>query len=342
MTRLLSQSEVGQALDCFARWDFAYGGRLAGSALKAKRVAPILSEGRAWGAAAAAWHTGTANDALRALAESLERDAKRQREHGVHVQSEHDEIRERLTRMLLHYASIAEPVRMDAVVERELNVPIPSRTGVRPSSRYRLLCYVDATRRESGRTWLVEFKLRGQLSTVQQIQLERQIRWYAWAYWRTTGDRPAGVETVERWNEVPKPPRLVKTGRRDGSLRPSHAVDQLTTAESYRSVCTEYGVAPEPDTVAALEQRRWQQRVPIILRDGELEEVGRELVSAARLIGQLDSGALWPVRNAKPRNCNGCGFRDICAAPDPDLVDALYERTLPKRERKDDNGNSHR
>jgi hypothetical protein len=336
-TRLLSQSEIGSALDCQARWDFGYGGRLAGSALKAKRVAPILSEGRAWGAAAARWHTNGFGlyDACDALADSLSRDAERQREFRVYDPAGHEALRKRLTQMLTHYHSIAEQIPMDPVTERELNVPIPSRTGHRVSSRYRLLGYIDATREVDGRTWLVEFKLRGRLSTVQQISLSRQIRWYAWAYERETGIPIAGVETVERWNEVPKLPRLVKTGRKDGALRPSHATDQLCTADDYLASCAKYDEEPHDDVLAALRERRWQQRVPIVLRRGEMDEVGRELVSAGRLIAQLDSGLLYPMRNAKPQNCNGCSFRDICAAPDPELVDALYERIPAKRDREE-------
>lgn len=335
--RLLSQSEIGSALDCQARWDFSYGGRLAGSALKPKRTAPILSEGKAWGAAVARWHTGDFNvhEAHLAMLDSLEEDAERQREFRVFDPQEAEAMSERLGQMLIHYAATAERIPMDSVTERELNVPIPSRTGGRSSSRYRLLAYVDATRSVDGRVWIVEFKLRSRLSSVQQISLSRQIRWYAWAYERETGTPVAGVETIERWNEVPKPPRLVKTGRKDGSLRPSHATDQLCTAKAYEEVCFEYDEEPNEATIAALTARQWQQRVPIMLRRGELEEVGQELVSAGRLIGQLDSGLLYPMRNARPQNCNGCRFRDICAAPDPALVDELYERIPAKRDREE-------
>ena len=58
--RLLSHTEIDTALTCFARWDFAYGGHLAGATLKPREIAPVLSDGRAWGNAVAAYHAADA------------------------------------------------------------------------------------------------------------------------------------------------------------------------------------------------------------------------------------------------------------------------------------------
>ncbi len=341
-TRILSYSEVQTALDCQAKWDFRYGGHLAGDALREKAIAPILSGGRAFGAAVATWHVNMGHidageEALRAMDESLDADADQQREHGVHQQDKHDELRLDLLRIVQHYMELADEVVMDPVLERALLVPIPSRTGVRSSTRYKLLSYLDATETdEDGGLWINEFKLRGSLTSVALLQLNRQIRWYSWAYWKATGKKPIGVYVNERLREFPKPPRLVKTGRKDGSVRPSHATDQLCTAAAYVQVCREYEEEPHQETLDALQARRWQQRVPILFRDTELQEAGRELVSAARLIHDLDTGELMPLRNAKRANCNGCAFRDICASPDNALVDALFERRPPKRDRDPD------
>jgi hypothetical protein len=331
--RTLSFSEVSTALDCMARHDFAYGGHLAGDALKPKAIAPRLREGRAWGAAVAAYHAsspdgGRGRDAIEALDRSLDADAERQREFGVHVESEHRDMRLRLLAMLNHYVETADLFALDPEqTERELDVAIPSRSGKRASSRYRLLAYLDGVRWQDGEAWLVEFKLRRSLSSVEQIALSRQLRWYAWAWWRATGIRPIGVETVERLNEVPKPARILKSGK------PSHAVNQATTVSSYLAACREHAESPRGDTVDALKARRWQQRVPIIFRPDELDEAGAELTAAAKLIQELDSGALLPLRNAKPQNCGGCAYREICTDPTSSLVDALYERVTPKRDR---------
>ena len=73
--------------------------------------------------------------------------------------------------------------------------------------------------------------------------------------------------------------------------------------------------------------------MPIVFRDGELEEAGRELVSAARQIQALDAHAFEPIRNVKRQTCMGCPYRDICPAPENDLIDVLFERLPAKRDR---------
>jgi hypothetical protein len=75
--------------------------------------------------------------------------------------------------------------------------------------------------------------------------------------------------------------------------------------------------------------------VPILFRDGELDEAGRELVTAAQLIRDLDAGHLEPLRHVSPMTCNGCRYRRICANPDDELfVESLFELVEPKRERQ--------
>jgi CRISPR/Cas system-associated exonuclease Cas4 (RecB family) len=107
----------------------------------------------------------------------------------------------------------------------------------------------------------------------------------------------------------------------------------MCTQEAYEAACEEFGVDPSPDAVEYLGNRMWQQRVPIVFRDGELEETGRNLITAAKLIGLLDTGELEPLRNAKPSTCNGCPFRDVCDDPNEEVVDLLFERRPPKRDR---------
>jgi PD-(D/E)XK nuclease superfamily len=333
MVRLISHSEIAKVMTCQAQHDFAYGDQLAGSSLRPKTYAPYLSEGRAFGAAAAAYHANLDGEtALEAMDVSLDEDAERQKEFGVFDEDAYVTMRTRLLAILIHYIESTEDWRAEPITEWELLTPIPSRTGGR-SNKYRLLAYIDAVREIEGRTWLVEFKLRRTLSGAEMLQLERQVQRYSWAWWQVTGTKPAGVEVVERLNEAPQPVRMVQNRRRAGEKVPSHAKNQMTTPEAYLDACSEFEVSPVPDTLEALRQRRWQQMFPIQFRDGELEEAGKELVSAAKLIRDLDSGELYPVRNAKPQNCRGCAFKEICPAPDPGLVDALFERVPPKRDR---------
>lgn len=341
--RLLSHTEIGKAMTCQAQWDFAYGGHLAGDALKPKRTAPRLQGGRAWGAAVAAYHADSGQmageAAVASLDKSLDDDAQRMKDFGFYDEEAHRELRVHLLGMLTHYIMTCDDFKLDPILERRVMAPIPSRTGKRVSSRYSFLGYLDGTKEVDGRTWVVEFKLRDTLTSVEFIQLDRQIRRYAWAWWRMTGIKPAGVEVHERLNSAPKQPRMVKSRKKvDGEypLVPSHARDQLCTADAYKSVCEEHDVDITPETYEALKARQWQNMVPIMFRDGELEEAGQELVTAGKLIRDLDNGELFPVRNSKPQNCRGCSFREICPTPDSALVDMNYERRVPKRHRSEE------
>jgi hypothetical protein len=335
MTRLLSWTEIDTAMTCWAKWDFAYGGRLAGTTLKPKELAPILSEGRAWGAAVATWHQHAdsviapwyAHEALR---DSLDADEAVMREAGVPTPlMTRVEMENRLSAMLDHYAETTEPLRGLKRLEGEIVVKLPSRGGQRSSSLYGFQCFLDGFTNEDGERWLVEFKLRSRLTEPTLLERQRQPRWYAWAEARSGKKQPLGVIVDERLNDVPKDPRVLKSGK------PSHAKDQMTTPEAYAHVCHAAGELPHLDVVQALRQRQWQQRFPLMFRPGELAEAGQELVSAARLIRDLDSGVLTPIRNAKRATCSFCKFRDICTEPtDAIVVDTLFERTEPKRLRE--------
>lgn len=353
MTRLLSHSEIDTALTCWARHAFAYTGRLTGGqTLKPRTTAPILSEGRAWGAAVAAWHAHGGEltalfDGHDALRKSISADAEQMAEAGVPPSAELlTEMENRLGAMLDHYAATCEPLAPLTMLEGTLDTPLLSRSGTgRASTRYRFTGFIDGYTVIDGRQWIVEFKLRGQLTPPELLERQRQIRWYAWAlarmqgYGVNHGTLPAGVIVDERLNEVPQQPRTVQAKRKgegvDGRV-PSHAKDQVTTPELYADLCHEYGELPKLEVVEHMRQREWQRRFPILFRPGELEEAGRELTSAAKLIRDLDSGELDPIRHAKRQTCNGCRFKAICTNPGDDLlVDSLFTRTEPKRLRPD-------
>lgn len=339
MSRTLSHSEIVAVSTCEAKHSFLYTGVLTdGTVLKPKTAAPKLREGRAWGRAVAAYHAATgqldapvvARDVLNA---ALIEDATQQQEAGVYDPAAHEAMAARLHALLEHYIATTEPLAV-VTLEREIDVAVRSRTGRRRSNRYRFLAYLDAVHQDpGGRWWIVEYKLRGQLTSFAQIALGRQVRRYAWAWREQTGVEPAGVIVDERWNEIPKPARLVKGRGKDAPMVASHARDQITTPDLYVAACEATGEEPNEETRAHLAGRRWQLRDPVVFRAGEIDEAGEELVSAAQLVRDLDSGLRHPIRNPSQPNCGGCFFREICPAPDPELIDALYVRKAPKRER---------
>lgn len=332
MTRTVSHTEAQALLDCQAKWDFSYGGRLAGDALEAKVAHVRLREGRAWGQAVAVLQAlGGGDHALRAaeheLVRVLDDDAADQREHGVYDHEAHTDMRSHLLSVMEHYGQEWQPLRIDRL-EHELDIAIPSRGRRRSSNRYRFTGRVDGVHVDAHGEWIVENKLRGELSDLRMVALSRQIRWYAWAWRQTTGREPVGVIVEERLNEAPRPAKINKDGR------PSSDKRQLTTPALYRQACIDAGVEPDAETLEAFAARRWQARHRVFLTPAELDEAGKQLVSVARQIHFMEAGDLYPVRNPAPYRCRGCAFLDICNDPsDAELVDALYVRAPAKRHR---------
>jgi hypothetical protein len=342
MRRLLSHTEITAALDCWARWDFMYGGHLAGTTLKKRAPHVKLRAGKAWGRGVAAFHQAPATDSrparyaagLAAIHASLDEDAAQMRAHLVYDPVEHHDMGQRLADVLWHYAVTTDPLEIHDP-EFELRLPIPSRSGRGLSNRYGFHAFLDGLAVKDGYLWIAEYKLRDTLTDPRQIRLGRQYRRYAWAAERLMDVVIAGVIVDECLSEPPKPARWVKARKKGEGVNgrvPSHAKDQLTTAEQYIAACEEADVAPVDETITALNARRWSQRVPVMFRRSEIDEAGQELVSAAKLIAQLDAGHLYPVRNPDPRRCNGCAFKEICPRPDDaDVIDLSFDRTVPKR-----------
>jgi hypothetical protein len=344
--RLLSYTEVETAMSCWARWDFAYGGRLTGGDTLKKREAAVgLSRGRAWGAAVATWHAHAGEllagfEAHAALQQALAADAREASERGLPVDTgEWLEAQDQLGQVLDHHMATVEPLPNLTMLEGEFTVPIPARSGSgRSSTKYRFQCYVDGFT-DDGLGWhIVEFKLRGNLTDAWLLELQRQQRWYAWALAKTYNTRIAGVIMDETLLTPPAPARIVNAKRKSEGINGktvSHAKDQVTTPEKYVDACHEFGVVPDLETVQALTRRVWHQRFPLDFRPDELEEAGNELRDAGKLITMLDSGELHPVRNAKRATCGFCKFKTICANPTDHLVvDQEFVRTVPKRLRE--------
>lgn len=321
--RVLSHSEVSAMLDCEYRHAFAYTGHLTGGdTLSPVSVAPVLREGRAWGRAVAAWHsTGERHLAFGELGDALNEDAEDQTAAGCYLKAEHDEMRRHLQLLLAHYINRNEALGIDRL-EQEVVVSIPSRGGKRRSTKYRLQAFFDGMVEDENGIWLVEFKLRKRrLSDLTLVSRSRQIHWYCWAWRELTGVSPVGVIHDETLNAVPSPVKLNK----DGEL----SKVQSCTVEAYRMA------GGDDDEVAArLAAKQWGRTDRIFLTEAELDTAGKQLVSAAQRVKGLDSGELFPIRNPSPARCPSCQFRDICDDPgNTDLVDSLFTRTTPKRER---------
>lgn len=361
--RTFSHSEVSSLLTCPLRHDLSYSGHRLGCTLKAKVAAPILRDGRAWGALVAAWHqTGDLVAAEFAMEASLIEDANAMTEFGIPVEvvnEQIDDTRKFLLALLDHYMRTPQGERIFGDrPEHKMVVAIPSRSGRRSSNRYALDTRLDLVETDEHGDWIVEFKLRGQLTPAHILHKQQQIRWYAWAWRKKTGRDIVGVIVDERLKAMPNPPRMVKAKKQSdaqkaykaecktagiepdkdrlaelGDLVPSHAVDQLCEVHEYEANCRQHGVEPEPDTLLALGGRKWGQRERVFFRRDEMAATGRQLVSAAKHIADADAGNYEPLPNASTRTCNGCQFRDVCDDLDnAELVDSLFDRRQPRRD----------
>jgi hypothetical protein len=349
--RLISHSEATTALDCQAKHDFAYVGKLAGTALRPRDTAPLLRRGRAWGSGVATYHQldrGTdpsyaKQQILVAMNNALEEDAEAQKAAGLYIPEDHEAMFNDLEMLMTHYVSTTEHLYIERP-EHQVLVPIP-RTGRRRRFRRRVSpdifeAYLDGIHvDDEGRYWIVEYKLRGRLSSLEQLAKSPQHRRYAWAWREIHGIDVTGVIADERLAEIPRPARWVQEKRKgegiDGKV-PSHAKDQLCTPEAYLEACEQANVEPVPETEASLRSRRWQQRERIFFRRGELNEAEEELRSIAKQLHQLDRGEIYPVRNPSQMRCPSCQFNEICNEPtDFDLVAALFKRVPAKRNRKE-------
>lgn len=339
MTRSISYSETATLLDCQAKHAFAYTGALTdGDALTPNVKHARLREGKAWGMAMAAFHQIDAEDALTkahaAIGQSLTDDIK-EMPFGLDAEGQVElaDMGIKLHDLLTHYSETCQPIGIDRQ-ELKLEVQIPSRGGRRRSNLYRFTGFVDGIKTDDHGDWIVDFKLRGLLSSVEQVAINRQFRWYAWAWRELTGRSVAGLIIDERWNRTPKPARWVQGKKKGEGLVPSHAKDQLTTTLLYFTACQEAGVTPDDETLLALDARQWQTRHEVFLTDREIDEAGQQLTSLANLVGQFDSGSLYPVRNPSDFRCPSCAFKTICPDPtDSELVDALFVRKPAKKDR---------
>lgn len=319
----ISYSEVSTALACPARHAFRYTGRLTnGETLHRKDTPSILSDGRAWGAAVAAWHASTDFDSAyaegrAALHDAYADHAVEQDEKGAPVDSHAlDEAKDNLLAIFDDYTSRAEWMRGLHRLEDPLLAPIGNGHGFEG--------FIDGyLTDDEGRAWLVEFKLRKRLQDAELISRSRQTRWYAWAL-REQGIPVVGVIVDERLKAAPQPVRRLKSGK------PSHDVRQSCEPGAYIAACVQAGVETSPDCLTALRSRVWQRRTPIVYTTAELNAAGEELRGAASLIVLLNAGVLAPLRNVSQMTCSGCDFKAVCEHPDTPVTNLEFTRAAPK------------
>lgn len=328
--RWLSFSELSLLQRCEQAHDFRYVGQLTGGfALRPRQVTPRMREGTAWGVAVAALHETRELEAAHvALAQELGRQRTELEQAGALDPEQFEQSSRTLAAALDDYHRHGELLPDFGQRERRFAVRAPAvtRQGGR-SNAYGYLCFVDGVCVDDhGDPWIVEFKWRGRLDPLEWVHRSPQLAWAVWAA-RETGLPVVGVVLDERLAEAPAPVALNKDG--------SPSARQRCRVDTYLDACAQTGTTPNPKTVDQLRQRVWQRRAWIRYTAAELEFAEQALAGLATRVGQLDRGQITPVRNASPYTCPGCLFREICMTPhDHELLDALFDRVEPKRQRE--------
>lgn len=361
-TRRISHSEIESMQHCQLQHDLTYSGQVLGYTLTPKVAAPILQDGRAWGAMVAAWHiTGDTVAAELEMEKSFGEDAQAMLDFGIPfemIDAQLGEQRDLLRRIFAHYIATTTRIEGCHSPEQKFVVPLPSRTGRRSSNRYELDARIDLIKTDDYGDWVVEFKLRAQLTPLHILTRQPQIRRYTWAYEKYTGRQLAGIIVDETRKAAPNEPRMVKAKKMSEAQKsyraeckaagveedkerfndladrvPSHAKDQGCTVDAYRKNCADHGVEPEQETIDELALIVWGQRERVFVTPRELETTARELVSAGKQIHDFDSGAVLPIANVSPRTCGGCRFRDICGdLTNTEFIDSQFDRRPPRHE----------
>lgn len=325
----ISQSEIAQLLRCPAQWGFGYGD-LAGFPLKPKTTALRLREGRAWGQAVQAWHTREPGTdpivrAHEALLTSLNDDAAFMHTHGVLDEEEFAQTMARMQEILVHYCATQPRLNL---IGSEVELEMPHVDG------WTYRCHLDGIHQdEDGYLWVVEFKLRtpGAFTSLEIVQLWRQVRWYALALEATNGTEEIrfyngepteivrreirGVIVDERLNDAPNPVRYNKNG--------SVSATQSCLYEEYERACMMLNQPMHEPTVQRLQAKVWQQRHEVYFRPDEMRDALYELESAATLLSLYHNHRLRPIRNPG-RQCATCAFLPLC----PDYTDARLRDAL--------------
>lgn len=307
--RLLSNTELEAVQTCRARWDFRYGGRLAGSTLKPKSVPLILNEGRAWGALVAAWHGAGGGqkglwEANAAMHYSLTQDFQETvAQGGRFAREDYVATAAKLALCFQDYITRTPPLTGLHRMEDEIIARVDNKSS--------FLAKIDGWWIDNdGRPWLVEFKWRpGGLTPTWLLELLPQFPRYAWALREAVGIDPVGIIVDERLGRFPVGPKILKSG--DVSTDKA----QFTTGDLYMQACAEHGTDPVPALRKHYDERIWQQQIRIVFRPSELDETGTDIRELAQVVYGLDLGQLRPMRSASKMTCNRCDFRDICKNP---------------------------
>lgn len=234
------------------------------------------------------------------------------------------ELRQQAWRLMERYQDRYQDDPWEPLLaEEHFDVPLRE-PGGRRSGRYRLQGFLDLVVRDraTGQVWLVDHKFTGGgLDSYEDgLVLNDQANMYLWAARELMGVTPTGVIFNLVRTKEPRVPEVLKKG----GLSKAKSID--TTYSVYRQAITDNGLDPNDyadvlETLGA-QQDRFFRRVPLIRTDAEIDQIGSELYSVAREIG--NSGAAY--RNPTKDCAWDCQFRELCIMESKGLDSTYYRQ----------------
>ncbi len=188
-------------------------------------------------------------------------------------------------------------------------------------------------RDEQGRYWIVDHKTAGRLmEDTSFLELDEQMKSYAWAIQYVLGIKVAGVIYNELYKGIAQPPVRLKTTRKGCSFSTSKSQDTdfdmaLETFKTHDRAAFKAGYYDPYLTWLKEEGRQYIRRNRITYTPVMLQELGDQICLEA--IDMLNDPYIY--RNPTKWGCNWCDYRTPCLAmadgqPVDWIMNTMYNR----------------
>ena len=185
---------------------------------------------------------------------------------------------------------------------------------------------------------VVDHKTASRMASSAHLDLDDQLTAEVYSWWKATGDFPERAIYNVSMKRVPKPPKLLKSGKL------SRAVGQDTTVALYRQAIVDNGlnIGDYIDIIVALEAREASGEDKLFMREATIRTPGQMSAFERDLFYEykdMRDVALHPEKaypNPTSMNCTGCPVRLVCTTIQDDgnvaaVIKAGYIVADPRR-----------
>lgn len=187
----------------------------------------------------------------------------------------------------------------EPLVEYKMDCPIPG------FDAYVGIADWVATHKDTGKTWLIDWKSRGRINDPRTEELNLQLMSYLWMLTREYGIDVDGSAIVQILTKLPAQPKLNK----NGSMSRTNISTDWTT---YKAALEEHGLDPADylDMENKLDMQFFDF-VELYFSEQEIQHAWQDIILEAA--GEIAySGNRY--RSMSPWNCRNCQFKQPCLA----------------------------